>query len=57
MSTPTSTRTLSLVADDERREPMGLNEQDSCPRCHGPVLRTDTSGLCWACMPTGVVAA
>lgn len=38
--------------DDERREPMGLNERDSCRQCHGPVTRTDTSGLCWACMPT-----
>lgn len=48
---------LTIVADDERRMPMGLAEQDSCPRCHGPVLRTDASGLCWSCMPTGRAAA
>ena len=48
---------LRLVADDERREPMGLSEHDACPVCHGPILRTDESGLCWSCMPTSTVAA
>lgn len=38
--------------DDERRDPMGLADSDACPECHGPVLRTDATGLCWRCMPT-----
>lgn len=40
------------VADDERRAPMGLADSDRCRHCRGPILRTDTVGLCWSCMPT-----
>lgn len=40
------------ILDDERRDPMGLNDSDACRECHGPVLRTDATGLCWSCMPT-----
>lgn len=47
---PLTPRTGTL--DDERREPMGLSDSDACRECHGPVLRTDTPGLCWSCMPT-----
>jgi hypothetical protein len=60
MSVPSSAVTTSglrLVLDDERREPMGLTALDTCPSCHGPILRTDASGLCWSCMPTEHVAA
>ncbi len=57
LGTTVPSSTLTLVADDERREPMGLAQQDCCSRCQGPVLRTDTSGLCWSCMPTGRAAA
>ena len=45
---PTST----LHADDERRAPMGLSDHDRCRGCRGPIVRTDTAGLCWSCMPT-----
>lgn len=38
--------------DDERRAPMGLADSDRCRHCRGPILRTDTVGLCWSCMPT-----
>lgn len=56
-SSAVTTSGLRLVLDDERREPMGLTALDTCPSCHGPILRTDASGLCWSCMPTEHVAA
>lgn len=48
----TTLPTRALI-DDERRDPMGLTDRELCRQCHGPVHRTDTSGLCWSCMPTG----
>lgn len=45
--------TTMPTLDDELREPMGLTERDRCRECRGPVNRTDASGLCWSCMPTG----
>jgi len=41
-----------VLIDDERREPMGLTDREQCRTCHGPITRTDLSGLCWICMPT-----
>jgi len=38
--------------DDERRDPIGIADTDRCRICHGPILRTATTGLCWSCMPT-----
>jgi hypothetical protein len=43
----------TVILDDERREPMGLTDRERCRSCRGPVSRTDASGLCWSCMPTG----
>jgi len=48
----TTLPTRALI-DDKRRDPMGLTDRELCRQCHGPVHRTDTSGLCWSCMPTG----
>lgn len=44
--------TMHACTDDERRAPMGLADHDRCRGCRGPILRTDTVGLCWSCMPT-----
>lgn len=53
MSTTLTPMTMPCTAtDDERRAPMGLTERDRCRSCHGPIHRTDVSGLCWSCMPT-----
>lgn len=52
----TTTSRILTIVDDEHREPMGLPEHDRCHECSGPVLRTDTPGLCWACMPTASAA-
>jgi hypothetical protein len=43
--------TYAINLDDERREPMGLSDRDRCRSCQGPISRTDSSGLCWSCMP------
>jgi len=44
------------ITDDERRAPMGLTEQDQCHACRGPITRTDSSGLCWSCMPCSLAS-
>ena len=47
-------RTANNAANDiiaEWSEPMGLTERELCRECHGAISRTDTSGLCWSCMP------
>lgn len=48
-----TTMSIHALIDDERRDPMGLTDRDRCHQCRGAVHRTDTSGLCWSCMPTG----
>lgn len=42
---------ITRFFDDERRAPMGLSEREQCRQCGEAVNRTDTSGLCWGCMP------
>jgi hypothetical protein len=50
-TTTLMTRVDMTRIDDERRAPMGLTIREQCPECHGPLGRTDLSGLCWTCMP------
>ena len=45
----------AFLFDDERRAPMGLTDRDRCRCCHEAISRTDSSGLCWRCMPTATL--